>query len=116
MPVTERGSGSLWVLSATCLLGLVIAVSLAVAQSVVARHRARGVAEMAALAAAQARGRGVDVACRAGERVAAASGARLRTCVLTRAGSEVVVAVPLPGPLARLGPSIATGGVGSVPP
>ncbi len=67
----------------------------------VARHRASAAADLAALAAAGSAVLGDPGACRAGERVAAANGARLISCrVGDDAVAEVTVVVPVHlGPL-----------------
>ncbi|XVV39535.1 Rv3654c family TadE-like protein [Streptomyces sp. CA-100214] len=67
-------------------------IVLALGQAVVARHRAAGGADLAALAAADHWGRGGSAACAEADRVARAQGARLVRCVLTGQVSDVSAA------------------------
>lgn len=75
----DRGSTSIWVLTASVLLLFVAVVGSVRAAAVVIRHRAESAADLAALAGA---GRiGVDGdSCAAARSVAAANGARLVAC------------------------------------
>ncbi|MFE0861734.1 Rv3654c family TadE-like protein [Streptomyces rochei] len=67
-------------------------VVLALGQAVVARHRAAGGADLAALAAAEHWARGATAACARAERIAAAQETRLVRCALTGQVSDVTVA------------------------
>ncbi|MDQ1603131.1 MAG: hypothetical protein QOE01_976 [Actinomycetota bacterium] len=70
--------------------------ALAVGSAVVARHRADGAADLAALAGAELLVRGDPQPCAAAARVAAESGARLDSCQVA-AGTVLVVAAVEPG-------------------
>lgn len=80
--MTERGSATVWVLAAAA--ALVGASGLAVSIGLVAvdRHRAGGIADEAALAAASRALQGEAAACSAAEAIADASGAHLATCAV----------------------------------
>lgn len=73
----------------------------------VARHRAAGVADLAALAAAERALSGAGPACQAAAQVATAGGARLRSCAVTGDVAEVVVEIRPPGPLGSFGVAAA---------
>ncbi|WP_443048771.1 Rv3654c family TadE-like protein [Streptomyces sp. M92] len=88
----DRGSATVWSVGAVTVLCLVFGVVLALGQAVVARHRAAGGADLAALAAAAHWDRGGTAACARAERIAAAQGTRLVSCVLTGQVSDVTVA------------------------
>ncbi|SEG71454.1 helicase/secretion neighborhood TadE-like protein [Thermomonospora echinospora] len=70
----------------------------------VARHRAYGAADLAALAAASRAAEGSAVACRRAAVVAEGVGGRLSSCVVRGAVAdvEVLVAVRLPAPVGRV--------------
>ncbi|WP_373566958.1 Rv3654c family TadE-like protein [Streptomyces griseicoloratus] len=74
------------------VLCLVFGVVLALGQAVVARHRAAGGADLAALAAADHWAKGGTAACARADRVARAQGARLVRCVLSGRISDVTAA------------------------
>ncbi|MFJ6073731.1 Rv3654c family TadE-like protein [Streptomyces sp. NPDC093065] len=88
----DRGSATVWSVAAIAVLCLVFGVVLALGQAVVARHRAAGGADLAALAAADHWAGGGTVACDSAERVARAQGVRLVRCVLTGQVSDVTAA------------------------
>ncbi|WP_238995596.1 Rv3654c family TadE-like protein [Streptomyces cyaneogriseus] len=93
-------------LAALCV---VFGVVLALGQAVVARHRAAGGADLAALAAADHWAQGEAVACDRAERVARAHSVRLVRCAVTGQVSDVTAASGR-GPFAaevraRAGPS-----------
>lgn len=78
----DRGSATVWVAMAMASLCVVFAALLAMGQGVAARHRAGGVADLAALAAAGRALEGQDTACAAAAGVAGAQGARLVRCAV----------------------------------
>lgn len=88
----DRGSATVWSVGAVAVLCVVFGVVLALGQAVVARHRAAGGADMAALAAADRWATGGTAACAEAERVARAQGTRLVRCVLTGQVSDVTAA------------------------
>ncbi|MEV5316864.1 Rv3654c family TadE-like protein [Streptomyces sp. NPDC052687] len=88
----DRGSATVWSVGAIAVLCVVFAVVLALGQAVVARHRAAGGADLAALAAAGHWTRGTAEACARADRVARAQGTRLVRCVLVGEISDVSVA------------------------
>ncbi|WP_432098442.1 Rv3654c family TadE-like protein [Streptomyces sp. WAC 04229] len=88
----DQGSATVWSVGAVAVLCLVFGIVLALGQAVVARHRAAGGADLAALAAADHWARGSTAACAEGDRVARAQGARLVRCVLNGQVSDVSAA------------------------
>jgi secretion/DNA translocation related TadE-like protein len=88
----DRGSATVWSVAAIAVLCLVFGVVLAMGQAVVARHRAAGGADLAALAAADHWADGGTAACARADRVARAQGARLVRCVLVGEISDVTAA------------------------
>jgi len=115
-PAGEDGAGTVLVL-AVVLSALLLASAVAVlGTAVVARHRAAGVADLAALAAADVLlGRTAGDPCAAAASVAAAGGAALARCA--PAGEEVVVEVRVDvgGVLAGLGPARGAARAGPAP-
>ena len=75
----DAGSASIWVLSCAALLLVVAAAGVVRAAALVARHRAESAADLAALAAAGRIGVSESI-CPAAAAVAAANGARMRSC------------------------------------
>ncbi|MFJ8543838.1 Rv3654c family TadE-like protein [Streptomyces sp. NPDC093586] len=105
----DRGSATVWSVGAVAVLCLVFGVVLALGQAVVARHRAAGGADLAALAAADHWSLGGTAACARADRIARAQGTRLVRCALTGQVSDVT-AVSGRGPFgaeirARAGPA-----------
>ncbi|WP_028653091.1 Rv3654c family TadE-like protein [Nocardioides halotolerans] len=91
----ERGSATLFAVAVVGLLVLVGA-ALGVVGAMVHAHRvAQSAADLAALAGAEARGRGGDP-CAAAGRVATANGASLDTCAVE--GFDVRLQVTVAGP------------------
>ncbi|MFC9469360.1 Rv3654c family TadE-like protein [Streptomyces coelicoflavus] len=88
----DRGSATVWSVAAIAVLCLVFGVVLALGQAVVARHRAAGGADLAALAAADHWAEGGTAACDRADRVARAQGVRLVRCVLSGQVSDVTAA------------------------
>ncbi|RSN64007.1 hypothetical protein DMH12_04330 [Streptomyces sp. WAC 04229] len=108
----DQGSATVWSVGAVAVLCLVFGIVLALGQAVVARHRAAGGADLAALAAADHWARGGSAACAEADRVTRAQGARLVRCVLTGQVSDVSAASGR-GPFAaevraRAGPGLPT--------
>ncbi|MFI7350128.1 Rv3654c family TadE-like protein [Streptomyces sp. NPDC049936] len=108
----DQGSATVWSVGAVAVLCLVFGIVLALGQAVVARHRAAGGADLAALAAADHWARGGTAACAEADRVARAQGARLVRCVLDGQVSDVSAASGR-GPFAaevraRAGPGLPT--------
>ncbi|MEU8958541.1 Rv3654c family TadE-like protein [Streptomyces sp. NPDC048518] len=85
----DRGAATVWVVVVMAVLGVVCGAVLAMSQVVVARHRAGGAADLAALAAADRWADGSARACEGAVRVAGAQGARVVRCVLRGQISEV---------------------------
>ncbi|NDZ70422.1 flp pilus-assembly TadE/G-like family protein [Streptomyces sp. SID10362] len=117
---SDRGSATVWSVGAIAVLCLVFGVVLALGQAVVARHRAAGGADLAALAAADRWAGGGTAACDRAERVARAQGVRLVRCALTGQVSDVTAASGT-GPFtaevrARAGPASPTPPAPIVPP
>lgn len=101
----DRGSATVWSLGVIAVLLAVFAAGLFVGQAVVARHRAGGAADLAALAAADHALDGRRAACALAARVAAAQGAAIRSCVVSGEVSEVVTMVDGARARARAGPA-----------
>ncbi|MEV7209768.1 Rv3654c family TadE-like protein [Streptomyces sp. NPDC093554] len=117
---SDQGSATVWSVAAIAVLCLVFGVVLALGQAVVARHRAAGGADLAALAAADRWAGGGTAACDRAERVARAQGVRLVRCALTGQVSDVTAASGT-GPFtaevrARAGPASPTPPAPIVPP
>ncbi|MBY8881399.1 hypothetical protein K7862_27725 [Streptomyces sp. PLK6-54] len=83
----------------------VFAAALFMSQAVVARHRAGGAADLAALAAADHALDGSRVACGLAKKVAEAQGARLRRCEVEGEVVEVVAEVGGAQVRSRAGPA-----------
>jgi len=106
---SDRGSATVWSLGAMAVMCVVFGVVLALGQAVVARHRAAGGADLAALVAADHWAEGGAGACGRAERVARAQGTRLVRCAVVGETSDVTAAAGL-GPFAaevraRAGPA-----------
>ncbi|WP_435863149.1 Rv3654c family TadE-like protein [Streptomyces tendae] len=110
----------MWSVVAVAVLCLVFGVVLALGQAVMARHRAAGGADMAALAAADHWALGGTAACERASRVARAQRVRLVRCVITGQVSDVTAASGR-GPFtaevrARAGPAASLTTPAPVPP
>ena len=116
----DDGSATVWVLSCIVLLSVVAAVGVVRTVAVLARHRAEGAADLAAVAAAEQSGVAEHM-CAAAERIAQANGARLTECLPDlatdgRTGSvRVRVAVGLRLPLVGRRDVVATAVAGRLP-
>jgi secretion/DNA translocation related TadE-like protein len=106
---TDRGSATLGALTAMLVLTVVFGALLTMAQVVVARHRAGGAADLAALAAADHWSQGRADACARAARVALAQRTRIVRCALLGEISDVTVAADLgpfsPEARSRAGPA-----------
>lgn len=85
----DRGSASVYVLTAAAVVLLAGMAASVVGSVVVARHRAGAAADFGALAAASSAQRGSGSACAVAERVVRANGARLAGCQVL--GADVIV-------------------------
>ncbi len=93
----EAGAGSVLVLAAAAVVCLVLAGALVVVAAVRDAHRARGAADLGALAAARGSAAGEGADCAAAAAVGLAAGATLTECRELGDGSVlVVVTVPAP--------------------
>lgn len=77
----ERGSGTVFALGMALVLALAAAAAVLVGQVTTMRHRAEAAADLAALAGAQTQRDGGD-GCATADRIAAANGGLLRSCVV----------------------------------
>lgn len=104
----ERGSGTVLVAAAVAVLGSVLVAALALGSAMVASHRARAAADLAALAGAGRLldGAGTPQACAAARSLARANGAVLLGCTPAAGGSLVVVVGVEPG-IGGLGNAVA---------
>ncbi|MFI5757980.1 Rv3654c family TadE-like protein [Streptomyces sp. NPDC051569] len=113
----DRGSATVWVAMAATTLCVVFAAVLALGQAVVARHRAGGAADLAALAAADRALWGPTDACGRAAEVAAAQGAEVVRCGLNGEIADVTARARFgpyaPTVRARAGPPPATPPPGS---
>ncbi|MGW0534247.1 Rv3654c family TadE-like protein [Streptomyces sp. NPDC003032] len=87
----DRGAATVWVTVVMAVLCVVSGAVLVMGQVVVARHRAGGAADLAALAAADRWAAGASAACAGAGRVAQAQGVRLLRCAVRGDVSEVTV-------------------------
>ena len=104
----ERGSATVWVLALAAVLALVATAAVLAGMAAVARHRAAGAADLAALAAAGRHVLGDRTACSVAAEVAAGNGARLSGCGVAADG-VVEVEVQVTVRLGRLGVHTAIG-------
>ncbi|MQA93837.1 MAG: hypothetical protein GEV11_04050 [Streptosporangiales bacterium] len=88
---SERGSGTVWVLTMIALIWALVMAGVAVGAARVARHRAGVAADLAALAGAARLPGAAVAACAEAARVAALNHARLRACVVDASEIEVSV-------------------------
>lgn len=95
---SERGAATVWLLCCSLVLLGLASVLLVRGAAVVARHRASAVADLAALAAAQALLAGEPAPCLSAARVAAAQGGRVVACHLGQDEVHVLAEMPA-GPL-----------------
>nr|WP_078644210.1 Rv3654c family TadE-like protein [Streptomyces varsoviensis] len=108
----DRGTATVWVTVAVTTLCALFAGMLLVGEAMIARHRAGGAADLAALAAADHALEGQAAACALAGRVAGAQVTRLVRCVVRGEVSDVV-AEARAGPYAprvrsRAGPAPAS--------
>lgn len=105
----ERGErGVATVLAAVLLLGMVAIAGfgLALGSAMLARHRAEGAADLAALAAAARAPRGSEHACAAASGVADAMRARLLDCALDGPDARIVIEIRVPAGLGPISPQV----------
>lgn len=98
----ERGSATVWVLALSGVLAMIGIAAVLVGTAIVARHRATGAADLAALAAAGRAVTGHADGCARAEAVAAANSAELTTCTIS-ADAVAQVEVSVPVRLGRIG-------------
>ncbi|MFJ3696587.1 Rv3654c family TadE-like protein [Streptomyces sp. NPDC090052] len=117
--LNDRGSATVWVAMAMTSLCVVFAALLAMGQSVAARHRAGGAADLAALAAADRALQGQGTACAAAGRVAVAQGARVVRCAVRGEIADVTAEARFgpytPKVRARAGPPDGAGQAEALP-
>ncbi|MEU0440105.1 Rv3654c family TadE-like protein, partial [Streptomyces sp. NPDC006186] len=89
---SDSGSATVWSVGGIAVLCVVFGVLSALGQIVVARHRAAGGADLAALAAADHWADGGEAACARAAEVARAQGVRLVRCTITGETSDVTAA------------------------
>lgn len=110
----DAGVASVLVLSLACVLVLVAALLSSLAAVAVARQRAAGIADLAALAGAARALDGQDAACARAGQVALLGGGRLVECSLDGARVDVRAEVRPQGALAALGVASARASAGPV--
>ncbi|WP_171166565.1 Rv3654c family TadE-like protein [Streptomyces sp. I05A-00742] len=116
----DRGSATVWTAVAVTALCAVFVALLAMSQAVLARHRAGGAADLAALAAADHALLGQEAACGLARRVADAQRAAVVRCAVTGEVADVAAEAQA-GPYtarvrSRAGPVSWTGAVGPAEP
>jgi len=113
--MAERGSATVVTLAVIVVVLILTVSGLMLASAVLASHRARAAADLAALAAAGAlmRAEPPSVACLLAARVAAANQASLERC--TTAGAEVRLSAAVPTGLKGLGVATARSRAGPAP-
>lgn len=100
----DRGSASIWVLTAAGIVFAVAAVVVLYGSAVAARHKAGAAADLAALAAADWLWTGdTDAPCSAAAHIARRNGAELVACKAGAGVADVRTKVRLHGLLARIG-------------
>ncbi len=109
----DAGGATVWVLSLSLALLAAGLAAISVGSAVVARHRAGAVADLAALAAAQAQARGESAPCRWALRVAKESSAEILACRV-ESRSVLVVAQATGGSVAGHAPARARARAGTV--
>ena len=112
----HQGSATVWMLCCCVLLMGLGTVVLAQGAAVVARHRASVVADLAALAAADALLSGSPEPCSSAARVAAAQGGHVVQCQTGRDQVHVVAEMPTSPLLAFLPPARARARAGAAGP
>ncbi|MFD6884275.1 MULTISPECIES: Rv3654c family TadE-like protein [unclassified Rhodococcus (in: high G+C Gram-positive bacteria)] len=117
LPAGDRGSASVIGCAVMAALIAVTATLLHVGSVVVARHRAQGAADLAAVAVASALDRGVVAACEAAEPIALRMHVRVRRCDIENWYALLEVTAPVSSlfggdearAVARAGPAAVTG-------
>src|SRR5262245_17234220 len=89
----DRGSGTIYVLAMVTVVVLLTSAGLALAQALIARHRAAAAADLSAISAASRVLDGPAGACEAATVVARSQGARLTMCRIDGEVAEVTVVV-----------------------
>ncbi|HVS67194.1 MAG TPA: Rv3654c family TadE-like protein [Mycobacteriales bacterium] len=103
----SEGSATVAMLAGIVFVVAATAVALALGLGLDVRHRAQGAADAAALAAAADSLAGSAGACERAREIAAANGARLRSCSVVDAIADLTVSIELPGVLRAIGPVMA---------
>lgn len=88
---SDRGSATVWVVMVAATLCAVFGAVLLLGQAVLARHRAGGAADLAALAAADRALKGSKEACADAARVAKAQGTEVVRCTVRGEIADVTV-------------------------
>ena len=99
----DAGAAGVLVLCLAVVVASLGSVLSSLAAVGVARHRAAGVADLAALAAAERARAGQATACAAAARTAQAGGGRVVSCTVTGEVAHIVTQVRPPGWLGTLG-------------
>lgn len=103
----DGGFATVWTAGAVMVLLALMAMFTLLGTATVARHRAAGAADLAALAAAGYARAGDQEACRRASGVAERMGARIESCALRGWDAFVEVSVDPGGLLADFGPATA---------
>ena len=111
----ERGSATVVILAVIAVVLMLTVSGLMLASAVVASHRARSAADLAALAAAGVltRGEPLVAACRSAAHVAAANHGRLQSCAAV--GTEVRLSIAVRAGVHGLGVATARSRAGPGP-
>jgi secretion/DNA translocation related TadE-like protein len=103
----DRGLGTVFVLAIMAILLTVLGGTLALGQTLIARHRAASAADLAALAGVDRALEGSATACAAAAAIAAEHNTELIGCDVDGHVVAVTAAVPLPAGLRAVGPATA---------
>ena len=114
-PSDDRGSATVVMLGVIAALLMLTVSGLLLASAVLASHRARAAADLAALAAAGVlmRGQPASAACESAARVAAVNHGRVQQCIAS--GTEVRLSVAVPAGVRGLGVATARSRAGPSP-
>ncbi len=114
-PSNDRGSATVVMLGVIAAVLMLTVSGLLLASAVLASHRARAAADLAALAAAGVlmRGQPASAACESAARVAAVNHGRVQQCIAS--GTEVRLSVAVPAGVRGLGVATARSRAGPGP-
>ncbi|HEY1486951.1 MAG TPA: Rv3654c family TadE-like protein, partial [Micromonosporaceae bacterium] len=110
----DRGSASIWVLSAGALMIAVTSTVLLAGSATIARHQAQAAADLGALAGAIRAELEPGGACAAAAPVVVANAATMRSCQADGLDVIVTAIVPVEGAPPGIGPAVAVARAGPI--